>query len=158
MIEAKLEAGDIERFAEVLEGAPAVVKDAKRQAFEAAAPKLLSEVRRQIGGAGKVQSWQDMQVGSRGGYAAVRPRAGAYTDPTRTGKRYAVGYVTNAIESGHRFPTPTGKNRDYRPRMRSGAMKVPGKQFYAKAEARADAIAQQAVEQVAEALAAHLEG
>ena len=49
-------------------------------------------------------------MGSGGGYVAVRPKAETY-QTTKSGKRYAVGYITNAIESGHRHGGPRGGER-----------------------------------------------
>ena len=37
--------------------------------------QLLEDVRQVIGGTGKVQGWQERYVGSRNGYAAVRPKS-----------------------------------------------------------------------------------
>ena len=61
----------------------------------------------------------------------MRPKAKTWTETNRSGKRYAVGYVTNAITSGHRTP--------------SGGY-VPGKGFYADANAGARAIVERAIE------------
>lgn len=63
-------------------------------------------MRGKIGGTGKVQSWQQKYMGSGGGYTAVRPAANTYD---RSGN--AVGYVTNAIEGGHRVRTGRGPSR-----------------------------------------------
>lgn len=149
---------ELERLIDRLNAAPGVLNAAKKQAIAAAAPKLKQAVDSQIGGAGKVRGWQDQFVGSKGGYAAVRPKAGIYTDPTKRGKRYAVGYVTNAINSGHRLPAPTGKNKRYSPRIKSGRMNVPGRQFYEAAEAQVSHVAQEAGEQIIRELTQYLGG
>lgn len=155
MIEAGLDATQLDALIAKLERSPEVILQAKRQAFETAAPKLKQTVDTEIGGTGKVRSWQATYVGSGGGYAAVRPKAKTYTE---TKKRYAVGYVTNAINSGHRFPTPTGKNKRYRARINSGRQKVAGRHFYEAAQAQVPQIAQEAAQQVVSALMVHLEG
>ena len=72
MLEAKLDTGELDELIRKLDQAPGVIQEAKRKAFEAAAPKLRQLVVREIGGTGKVQRWQQAYVGSQGGYAAAR--------------------------------------------------------------------------------------
>lgn len=141
---------EIQDLTNKLKSSHQVIKAAKKAAFEAAAPQLKQAVDSAVGGTGKVRSWQQQFVGSKGGYAAARPRKGTH-------KGYSVGHITNAINSGHRFPSPSGKNPRYRPRIRSGRQTVPGKHFYQKADAQTQAIASAAVSQVVEALTKHLE-
>ena len=43
------------------------------------------------------------------------------------GKRYAVGYITNAFEGGHKIRKPQG-GKGYRPRIKVAA--VPGRWSY----------------------------
>jgi len=114
-------------FADLLKKVP----EERRAMFEEIAQTVLSDLRGRIGGAGKVQRWQEKYVGSGGGYSAIRAKADTYTEATRKGNRYAVGYVTNAITSGHR--TPKGGY-------------VPGKGFYAETQAQAERIARAAIE------------
>lgn len=156
MIEAKINAADLERLIKKLEQAPGIIREAKRQAFAEAAPKLKGLVDTAIGGHGKVQRWQGQYVGSGGGYAAVRPLAETFTEVNGRGKRYAVGHVTNAIDSGHRFPSPSGRP-GYRPRIASGRQRVPGRAFYAIAQDHTPQIAQETAEQVVQRLIEHLE-
>lgn len=162
MIEVHVDRSEITRLAERLEQAPQVLAKAKRQAFEAAAPKLKAVVDREIGGGGRVRSWQEKYVGSGGGYAAVRPKAKTYAesrgmqtfDESRTDRprpRYAVGYLTNAINNGHRV-------RADKWGYRRSARTVPGKRFYQRAQEQAETVAQEAAEEIVQALAAHLEG
>lgn len=158
MQEIQIDKTELERLIDKLDAAPGVLREAKKKAVAAAAPKLKQAVDSKIGGAGKVRSWQGQFVGSKGGYAAVRPKAKTYTDPTKRGKRYAVGYVTNAINSGHRFPPPPGKAKRYKPRIKSGRMNVPGRKFYETAEAQLSHIAQETGEQIIQELTQHLEG
>lgn len=158
MIEVQIERQELDRLIKRLSESPDVIQEAKREAFEAASAKMKEEVDRGIGGTGKVKSWQEQYVGSLGGYAAVRPKAKTFTEVNGQGKEYAVGYVTNAINSGHRFPTPSGRDPRYEPRIKSGRMNVPGKKFYQEAEKKLPQIAQEAVDQVAETLINHLEG
>ena len=156
-MEVNIDASDIDRLIKKLEAAPDILRDARRRAMEEAAPKLKREVDTAIGGKGKVRSWQEQRVGSGGGYAAVSPKSKTWTKVNGRGKKYAVGYVTNAIEHGHRFPSPTGKNQRYQPQIKSGRMNVPGKKFYQQADKKTQAIAMEAAEQVVAELIAHLE-
>lgn len=107
------------------------VPEERRIMFEELSGELLSDVRGRIGGAGKVQHWQDKFTGTGGGWAAVRAKAKTYTEATRKGRRYAVGYVTNAITSGHR--TVNGRY-------------VQGKGFYAEAQKSTEQIVRRAME------------
>lgn len=159
MQEAHIDHSELERLVEKLAKSPQVIVQAKRQAFKAAAPKLKAVIDAQIGGSGKVRSWQGAYMGSKGGYAAVRPKAKTYTKPTKKwGYKYAVGYVTNAINSGHSWPTPSSGNRltGYRAGSKSGW--VEGKGFYEAAQGQAEQVAQEAAGQIVQALIDHLEG
>lgn len=164
MQEIRIDKSELERLIDRLDGAPGVLQTAKKKAIAAVAPKLKQEVDSQIGGTGKVRGWQGQFVGSKGGYAAVRPKAKTYIEtkgkrPSRGGpKKYAVGYVTNAVNSGHRFPSSSGAAKRYKPRIKSGQMNVPGKRFYETAEAQASRVAQETGEQIVRELIDHLEG
>lgn len=103
----------------------------RRALFQEISEDLLADVQRRIGGAGKVQSWQAKYTGSGGSWAAVRPKEKTYWASGPNGTPFAVGAVTNAIESGHN--TPNGKKF------------VPGKKFYADAQAGAEAIVRRAM-------------
>lgn len=158
MQEARIDHSQLDRLAEKLAEAPEIITRAKREAIEAAAPKLKALVDEAIGGSGKVRSWQGTYVGSKGGYAAVRPRKETYLETkgrqrgARAGpKRYAVGYVTNAINQGHRPPRNTAG-------YYTSSRRVPGKQFYQRAQAEAEQVAQETGEQIVQALMDHLEG
>lgn len=152
MQEAHIDKSELTRLIEKLEKSPQVLKEAKRQAFEAAAPRLLSVVQYEIGGTGRVRSWQEAYVGSGGGYAAARPRAKTYAED-RAGRstKYAVGYVTNAINSGHR--TPRNKAG-----YRTSGMTVAGKQFYQRVQAQVGQVVKETAEQIVQTLIDHLEG
>ena len=140
----------IDRLCRKLESSPEVFARVRRECFETAAREAEQIVDRQIGGSGRVQSWQEHTVGSRGGYARVAPKKETWTEQTKkAGNRYAVGAVTNAIVSGHRFPSPSGR-RYYKPRIRSGGMKVPGRPFYDQAEPQIRDLARRTAERVAE--------
>ena len=109
---------ELEIIARKLEGSCDKLRAVRRRALDEAGDKLLGAVRGRIGGTGKVQSWQEKHMGSGGGYAAVRPAAKMID---RGG--YAVGYITNAIEGGHRVRTGSGPSR-------ARMQRVPGKWMY----------------------------
>lgn len=147
----------IERLSKKLDAAPEVFQEARKRAFEAAAPEAKRIVDRHIGGSGKVRSWQEAVVGSKGGYAAVRPKKETWTEASkRSGQRYAVGAVTNAIVSGHRFPRPSGR-KDYKARIKISAQRVPGKPFYSQSAGEIEALAKRTANNIAEALMKHME-
>lgn len=75
------------------------IPEERRAMFARLEPQLEAAVRGVVGGSGKVAHWQVGALGSYGGYVAVHPK------PKTTYKGYAVGYITNAITSGHK----TGK-------------------------------------------------
>lgn len=151
MQEAHIDHSELTRLVERLAQSPKVLKEAKRQAFEAAAPKLKGLVDREIGGTGKVQSWQETYVGSKGGYAAVRPKAETWTARTnKKGNRYAVGHVTNAINSGHRV-------RRNKLGFRTSARVIEGRYFYQRAQDHAEQVAQQTAGEIIHMLTAYLE-
>lgn len=151
MLEVNIDASEVTRLAKLLEQSPAVIETAKREAIAAAAPKMKAIVDQAIGGSGKVRSWQGQYVGSKGLYAAVRPRAKTYTEATKGGKRYAVGYVTNAINSGHRFPRDAWG-------YRSRAGSVPGKKFYQNAAERLGQVTKETAESISRVVVSHLSG
>ena len=160
MVEMQLDASELDELVERLDKSPEVIREARRKAMEQAAPKLQQQVRTEIGGSGKVQRWQNSFVGSRGGYAAARPKAKTFAQDNR-GKvtRYQVGAVTNAINFGHRYPGQSVRGKGRRKtadRFTSG--RVAGRYFYEAAQAKAPQVAQEAVQQVADALKSHLEG
>lgn len=125
------------RWQEIIKAMP----ELKRAEFEDLGPEILAEVREEIGGSGKVQDWQEYQVGSRGGYVAVRPEARTWTDGSG---RYAVGYVTNAINSGHGGRKEAVFDKvGHRKIVKTGF--VPGKHFYEHAAQRSEALIRKAV-------------
>lgn len=143
MQEAFVDKRALEALAKKLELAPEVLREQKRQAFELVSGELLTAVQTRIGGTGKVAGWQERFVGSKGGWAAVRPKADELTPPgKRSGKQYPVGYVTNAVNSGHRTP-------------RGG--RVTGRWFYQKTQAQAEALARKTMERIVQGLVDHLE-
>ena len=131
----------------------------KRRVLSQVGQELLRQVRVQIGGTGKVAGWQDIHMGSGGGYVAVRPRAKTY-QTTKGGKRYAVGYITNAIEGGHRTggrqPGPKAAGYRYRPRLHVSA--VPGRWFYDRVRAQVGSLTQEELDTLLGTIIDGLEG
>lgn len=126
----------------------------KRALLERLGPQLLQRVRSEIGGSGKVAGWQAPHMGSKGGYVAVRAKSKTY-QTTKSGKRYAVGCITNAIEGGHRHGGPRG-GRNYRPRYRTAA--VPGRWFYDAVRGQLSGLSDGEIEQLLQLIARGLEG
>lgn len=155
MREAQIDVRELERLIEKLEQSPKALSEAKRRAYEAAAPKLKALLDQEIGGTGRVRGWQESVVGSKGGFAKVRPKAKTFAEDRR-GKptQYAVGYVTSAITSGHHVRTPKtfAQERGYI----SG--RVEGKHFYAHTQEQASSVAQETAEEIVAALLEFLEG
>lgn len=130
----------------LMESWDALVKqfpEKKRGLLEQIGARLLQEVRTGIGGTGKVSGWQAPHMGSGGGYVAVRPKAETY-QTTKSGKRYAVGYITNAIEGGHR------------PRYQTAA--VPGRFFYEAARAALAGMGREEADRLMQLIVDGLEG
>lgn len=125
------------RWQEIIQAMP----ELKRAAFEDLGPEILAEVQEEIGGTGKVQDWQEYRVGSRGGYVAVRPMAETYTDDSG---RYAVGYITNAINTGHCVSKAAGFDKVGHHKVTKTGF-VPGKHFYETAAEQSEALIRRAV-------------
>lgn len=138
---ASVEIRGLRELTERFDRLPNVLKRARRDALDQAGQKSLSAVRGRIGGRGKVQGWQENHLGSGWGYAAARPRAGQYVS-ARQGGRYAVGYVTNAIENGH-FARQSARP-DRRAERLSGVSAVRGKYMYQNSAGDAARAAQEA--------------
>lgn len=135
-----LEKADLERLAADFNVLLHDYPEWRREMYEEMAQAVLEDVQSGFGN-GDVAGWQDKAVGSGGGYAAVRPKKETFTQNGK--KRYAVGYVTNAIENGHKQE----KGR-YVPALEKKltADRVAGKGVYAGARQRTEQIAYQAAE------------
>lgn len=117
----------------------------RREMYEEMGRAVLVEVQRGLGN-GEAAGWQEAVVGTGGGYAAVRAKKETFTRDGGSGKPYAVGYVTNSIENGHK----QAKGR-YVPALgkKLVADRVTGKGAYLVARQRAEEIAYQAAERFA---------
>lgn len=94
-------------------------------------------------------------MGNFGGFAKVRPKPNTFTEVTKREKHiYAVGYVTNAITSGHYVRTRKtfAQERGYI------TGRVEGKHFYAHTQEQAGPVAQETAEEIVAALLEFLEG
>lgn len=156
MQEFEIDVTRIHEWREKLRKSPEVLRKAKAAAFKRAAPRLKALIDSEIGGTGRLKSFQEAREGEKGGYAKVRPRAetfaesrGMRTFSSENGypPRYAVGYITNAANSGHRFPgLGSGEGGTRRYRVTSGS--VRGLHFYERAKDKAPVIARQAAEEI----------
>lgn len=126
----------------------------KRSALDRLGQELLQRVRREIGGSGKVAGWQAPHLGSEGGYVAVRAKPDTY-QTTKSGRQYAVGYVTNAIEGGHKVSRPRG-GKGYRSRVKVAA--VPGRWFYADTRQDLASLSQEEIDTLMQTILDGLEG
>ena len=125
----------------------------RREMYEEMGRAVLAEVKRGLGN-GEAAGWQEAVVGSGGGYAAVRPKKETFARDGGSGEPYAVGYVTNSIENGHkqekgRYVPALGK--------KLVADRVAGKGAYLAARQRAEEIAYQAAERFAKKIQAKLQ-
>lgn len=114
-----------DKFNELLEKFP----EMRRKYHEEVAKETQDLVKGGFGN-GKVASWQEKHVGSKGGYSAVRPMAKTYY------ANYAVGYITNSVTSGHR--TRPASQKRHRPRTNY----VSGKHVYIDKEVTARIMAE----------------
>lgn len=128
--------------------------------LEEAGGELLTDLRRRVGGTGKVQSWQETHVGSRKGYVAVRPAKG------KTDDGYRYGYVTTKIDLGHKTRGAAARIRDYAKthkseqikEMAGGLTHINGKYFYFDAALEAPRIAAKAADRIIDRMKDTLEG
>lgn len=130
-----VDADDLKKIIEQWDHVLREIPGAKRQLLAKLGAEMKEAVLRHLGTSQHVAGWQSTFPGSGGGYVAVRPMA-----KTKY-KGYAVGYITNAVESGHITPSGTF---------------VTGKGFYAAARSElgkdADEKVLRLMEQVADGL------
>lgn len=117
----------------------------KTQALYAAAKSFQEEVRRQIqqqgvqDSFGRVKRWQQVYLGSKGGYSAVRPMA-EYTQKTWKGKQVFSSQITRWLEQGH------GARKAEGGYYQSGVTYVRGRLFYSWAKSKGVSAARDAFE------------
>lgn len=105
---------------------------------------------------GKIAGWQDVFVGSGGGYAAVRATASP-------AGRDGAGAVTNYLENGHikrqrRTYVRKQKRKIKIIRARAGNNWVEGRHFYQKSKSSAQQEVQREAETLANQIASSLGG
>lgn len=116
-VEKKALSQAMARLDQLTAGLPAQRREAVRRLGGLAETAVQSSIRARVRDSrGKVQSWQQKQLGSGGGYAAVRPaRRGALPRYPATGPD-SPGAVTNYLEHGwlHRSGRRVAARRMYR--------------------------------------------
>ena len=123
------------------------IPDLKRKALEAMGKAVLQEVREQIprrgvnDQQGRVARWQEMRMGSKGGYAAVSPSPDETVQVTRSGEKTTSKAATRYLERGHGIRPPSGRAKRYVSRVESHRTYVPGRMFYSWAKQDAGKIA-----------------
>lgn len=127
----------IDELIDKMEGLIKEMPELRREAHERIAQRMEAEVDSEIArsaenSTGKMAEWQESYVGSKGGYAAVRPKAKTFE------KGYAVGYITNAYMNGHAIRRPAG-GKHYRAQIKKRY--VLGSKVYEKVRPKADRIA-----------------
>ena len=157
----RLEVRYTNNIGERLHGLAAEFRAVREQLLDQASNQLEQALDRSITASGlrdihgKVRSWQETKKGSGGGYVAIHPKPRTFV-VTQTGKEYAVGYITNAIENGHKVRFPSGRAKRYRPEVhmaRARAFK-----FYADTQPVAEEVAREMAQSMERRLAAYLEG
>lgn len=114
-----IEITGLDEFSHRLENIMEQSPQMRREFHEEVAEKILNNLKVNINASvndshGHVKSWQESEVGTGGGYAAVRARKG------QTGAN-SPGAITNYLENGHR----TNAKRPHKKRW------VEGRHFYA---------------------------
>lgn len=129
--------------------------DAKRRALHEAGKVILLEVMDQIVISGirdnrfHVRSWQDMRIGSGGGYVAIAPAVVNVPSKGLMSKK-----ITKYLDLGYAARRPSGTNKRYEPRIERarigprGNVYVPGRHFYDSARPKANEEAKKAAEKV----------
>lgn len=165
---ARMDRARLERFNRFWEELLQAVPDARRQAVEEAGEAVQRELNTQIGAAeladgakGTVRTWQELRVGSKGGYASLspgkgtaQPRAGE-TQHTWKGKPVSKKQVTRWLERGHGTRRPAaGSSRSWNQAGRAGVARasaagyVKGRQFYSWTKMKALDLALKAADRV----------
>lgn len=143
----------------VLSGLLKDAPDLRRELHEKLGALAKQELDSAISGSGvrdahrAVRRWQVVHIGSKGGYAAVRP-AGS-SEGGGVGPESA-GAVTTYLEDGHKIRTARARVKGYRPRIRVAF--VSGYHFYERASASFEAKAIREAERFTDMLRGRLEG
>lgn len=123
-----------------------------RMALYAAGKAARAEVLRQIGRLGvpdvhgRLQRWQEIRMGSEGGYSAVSATAADIVQVSENAITTSAD-LTRYLEHGHGVRTPSGRAKRYTPRLRGNGAYVKGHLFYSWAIVEADRLARAAAEE-----------
>ena len=172
---ATLDRRMVEKFNQYWEKLYRVVPEARAQAVKAMGEAAQRQLNAQIGKAdleadakGTVQSWQELRLGSGGGYAALSPQKGNPSGgrpKSWHGKAVTVKQVTKWLERGHgaRKPDPqkayawstARKNRSRRSGLNTatGLRYVKGRMFYSWTKLKVGELALKAAEQTLSTIA-----
>ena len=144
-----------ERFQQVYEALPQERAALHRRIGEAVQGELGERIASSLDdSSGKVRSWQRVHLGSKGGYAAIRPAGTKDSPPGKSGPD-GPGAITTYLERGHRIRPPKG-GKGYRPRIRVG--RAAGRGFYQGTQDAARAIALREAQAWGDEIARKLEG
>lgn len=135
------------------------MSDKRREFHKKAATVLEQELHRAIDSSGlddsrnTVKGWQTKKVGSGGGYALVRAKGSR--EGAEVG-RDGPGAKTNYTDQGHNIREPSGKAKNYRPRI--NVPYVKGRNYYRAAQISAEGKIIQQANQLADEIVRELEG
>ena len=156
---ARFEANQWKKFWKYWEDFIAEWPEAKRIALKAAGNAILEEVQRSIvkeginDSRGRVRRWQDMRVGSGGGYVAISPVDDA-VQITQSGKVSTARDITRYLNRGHGVREPSDPDsKKYKKRVQEnmpisnrGKVYVPGRPFYSDPKRNSGEIARKAAD------------
>ena len=165
---ARMDRARLERFNRFWEELLQAVPDARRQAVEEAGAAVQRELNAQIGAAeladgakGTVRTWQELRVGSKGGYAALSPGKRDGPSPGGGNAAYLEGKArvqksrSPVAGAGHGTRRPAaGSSRSWNQAGRAGVTRasaagyVKGRQFYSWTKAKALELALKAADRV----------
>lgn len=143
---------------DLIEEFPMAKKEALVRAGQAVLPALQRQIQQRVSDPrGRVRRWQDVRLGSKGGYVAVSP-VWDEVSVNRTADRVVTARdITQYLERGHKIRPPSGRAKRYTPRVRSGRAYVPGRQFYSWTKLDAAKIAIEAADEAMEKLCDELD-
>lgn len=150
----------LERFIRVNEDILKTIPTARRRALYAAATAAQKEVRAEIDqrvddSRGRVKRWQEVVMGSRGGYSKVAPSKVPVANRQGKYSGYNAAQITGFINHGHGVRAPSGKAKRNETSRYSGKLVwndhakrrdstgafitgvVPGRMFYSWSRERA---------------------
>lgn len=135
------------RLDKLLKEAPELRKDLHEELADMAKKQVDQQIVEDIKDpSGKVRGWQEKHVGSKGGYASIRP-----ISTSQPGVKYGPAAITAAINRGHKIRRPKEFKEGYRARIHTPYVdEIP---FYQHSlpeiEAEAIKIGQEFVEKMA---------